>query len=162
MPKVGPFQAFGANGHGPASVALTVATILCLAGCSAAGTVSDTATTPACTEAPTPGPALTGPLATFDLTGVATTTSVSTDDGYFVVTARAEGSIQDLTIDFLAVVEGAGYDVAGSDDEGVEAEVFFANGQVAAGQVVLRQSSCPGVVDVRITLLDDPAVLPGD
>lgn len=136
-------------------------TLLLGAGCTSSAEPSSIATpTAACTPAPTPAPTLTGPLAAFDLTGVATTTGVSTKDGFLVITARAEGSVQDLAIAFIGVVEEAGFDVAGSDDEGFEAEVFFAAGQVAAGQVILTESSCPGVVDVRITLLDDAAVLP--
>lgn len=137
--------------------------LLAAAGCSGDATPKSTATgTATCAEAPTPAPALTGALAAFDLTGVATPIGVTTEDGFLVLTARAEGSVQDLTTEFLAVVEEAGFDVAGSDDEGFEAEVFFAAGKVAAGQVILTSSSCPGAVDVRITLLDDPAVLPSD
>lgn len=115
-----------------------------------------------CTDAPTPAPTVAGALSRFDFTGVATPTSVSTEGGFFVITARAEGEIQELAIAFMAVVEEAGYQVAGSDGEAFEAEVFFAAGDVAAGQVVLTQSPCTGVVDVRVTLLDDPAVLRND
>jgi len=103
-----------------------------------------------------------GPSAIFDLRGVAVPTSAFEQGGFLVITAQARGDIPDLTIDFMGVVEAAGYDVAGSDDEGFEAEVFFAAGQVAAGQVVLTESDCPDVVDVRITLLDDAAARPRD
>jgi hypothetical protein len=59
-------------------------------------------------------------------------------------------------------VTNAGFDIAGSDDEGFEAEVFFARGDVAAGQVVLTESACPGLVDVKISVLDHPAVFPDE
>jgi hypothetical protein len=118
------------------------------------------ATSEACTPAPTPAVTPTGAAAAFDLDGLAVPIESFEDDGYFVVRAQAEGSVPDLALQFMSVVEEAGYDVAGSDDEGFEAEVFFSSGQVAAGQVVLTESDCEGVVDVRISLLDDPAVLP--
>jgi hypothetical protein len=100
-------------------------------------------------------------MSVFDLSGVAVPTRVVLEDNFFVINAVAEGRVSDLAITFVDVVQEAGFDLAGSDDEGFEAEVFFAVGQVGAGQVVLTESACAGQVDVRITVLDDPAVLPG-
>jgi len=77
-----------------------------------------------------------------------------------VISARAAGEIPELAIAFQHVVTDAGFNIAGTDDEGFEAEVFFARGNNAAGQVVLSESACLGFVEVKISVLDDPAVLP--
>jgi len=124
------------------------------------GVVGGPSTAPVCTPMPSESLVLEGKVAAFDLTGVAEPLAVVNQNGYFVIDARADGKITDLTIDFQRVVSDAGFDVAGSDDEGFEAEVFFARGNVAAGQIFLRESACPGLVDVKISVLDDSAVFP--
>lgn len=103
---------------------------------------------------------LEGPAAMFDLTGAAEPIRYVSQDGYLVINARSDVNIPDLAIKFIDILGRAGFDIAGSDDEGFEAEVFFARGNIAAGMVVLTESACPGLVDVRISVLDDPAVLP--
>jgi len=103
---------------------------------------------------------LEGKVAAFDLSDLAEPTEVVTRDGYLEISARADGEIPELAIAFQQVVTDAGFDIAGTDDEGFEAEVFFARGNIAAGQVVLSESACPGLVEVKISVLDDPAVLP--
>ena len=117
---------------------------------------------PTCTPMPSEPVVLEGNAAAFDLAGLAEPTGVVTADGYLVINARADGKITDLAIAFQQVVTNAGFDIAGSDDEGFEAEVFFARGDVAAGQVVLTESPCPGLVDVKISVLDHPAVFPDE
>lgn len=119
-------------------------------------------TGPTCTPMPSDPMALEGKAAVFDLEGLAAPTGVVIADGYLVINARADGKITDLAIEFQHMVTEAGFDVAGSDDEGFEAEVFFAKGDVAAGQVVLTESVCAGLVDVKISVLDDPAVFPDE
>jgi hypothetical protein len=103
---------------------------------------------------------LEGKAAAFELSDLAEPTDVVERDGYLVISARAAGEIPELAIAFQHVVTDAGFDIAGTDDEGFEAEVFFARGNIAAGQVVLSESACPGLVEVKISVLDDPAVLP--
>ena len=140
--------------------------VLAGVGCAACGTgqvvAPGSSATPTCTPMPSEPAVLEGKVAVFDLTGVADLITVVNHDGYFVIDARAEGEITDLTIAFQQVVSDAGFNVAGSDDEGFEAEVFFARGNVAAGQIVLTESPCPGLVDVEISVLDHPAVFPDE
>jgi hypothetical protein len=119
-------------------------------------------TQPACTPVPTVPVVLEGHAAAFDLSDVAEPIAVATTNGYLAIDARSTGAIPDLTIEFQQMLDDAGFDIAGSDDEGFEAEVFFARENVAAGQVVLTQSTCAGLVDVKITVLDHPAVFPDE
>ena len=103
---------------------------------------------------------LEGEAAKFDMGDLAEPISTSTDAGYLVINARSDHAISDLVIEFADVVTEAGFDQAGSEDEGFEGEVFFSRGDVAAGMVKFTESDCPGLVDVKISVLDDPAVLP--
>ncbi len=103
---------------------------------------------------------LTGDAARFDLGDLAVPTGSFSEDGYLVINARSDHAISDLVIEFADVVAAAGFDQAGSEDEGFEGEVFFSRGDVAAGLVKFTESDCPGLVDVKISVLDDPAVLP--
>ena len=107
--------------------------------------------------------ALEGKAAVFDLEGLAAPTGVVIADGYLVINARADGKITDLAIEFQHMVTEAGFDVAGSDDEGFEAEVFFAQrrrgrGAGRADRVASAQASST----CKISVLDDPAVFPDE
>lgn len=143
---------------------LTTVLVALAATCSACGggdePTADDGPAPGCTPMPTEPVVLSGDAARFDLTGVAEPTRYVSEQGYLVINARSERGISDLGLAFVDVVTGAGFDIAGLDDEGFEAEVFFSQGDVAAGMVVLTESPCPGFTDVRISVLDDPAVLP--
>lgn len=116
--------------------------------------------TPECTPGPTEPVTLEGREAIFDLDDIAVVSGAVTENGYIVIDARSTDPIQDLAIEFVQVVTDAGFDVAGTDNEGVEAEVFFQRGDIAAGVVRMTESTCAGYVDIEISVLDDPAVLP--
>jgi hypothetical protein len=115
---------------------------------------------PTCSAGPTEPVTLEGKQDIFDLGDLAAPISATTENGYVVIEARSNGSIEDLAIAFQDVVTGAGFDISGTDAEGDEAEVFFAKGDTAAGQVKMNESDCDGYVDIKISVLDDPAVLP--
>jgi len=146
------------------SAAPTLLVALAALGCAGCGGGQDlprgSSPVPVCTPLPSVSLVLEGKAAVFELSDLAEPTDVVERDGYLVISARAAGEIPELAIAFQHVVTDAGFDIAGTDDEGFEAEVFFARGNTAAGQVVLSESACPGLVEVRISVLDDPAVLP--
>jgi hypothetical protein len=142
---------------------LLAAVIIGVAGVSCGGggqRPTGVGTSPTCTPMPAEPVTLEGKVAVFDVTGIAEPISVVSQNGYIVVDLRSEREIPDLTIAFQQMILDAGFKVAGSDDEGFEAEVFFARGNVAAGQIILKTSPCPGAVDVEISVLDHPAVFP--
>jgi hypothetical protein len=148
----------------PAALAIVAASCV---GCGGDQTLPpDRGLGPTCTPMPSDPVVLEGNAAAFDLTGLAEPTGVGSEHGYLVINARADGMITDLAIEFQQMLMDGGFDIAGSDDEGFEAEVFFARetvqGSVAAGQVVLTESACTGLVDVKISVLDHPAVFPDD
>lgn len=157
-----PFRGHRAATQGLVVLALTVG--LC-AGCGDdpeetdpdAGSDGEGSSSLECDAAPIE---LEGTAAIFDLTDVAEPIASTTEDGYVIIDARSDHPLEELVIEFVDVVGEAGFDQAGSEDEGFEGEVFFSSGDVAAGQVKLTESDCDGLVDVRISVLDDPAVLP--
>lgn len=149
-----------------ASAAPALLLTLALVGTAATACGSDDPATPTstlvptCSAGPTEPVTLEGKQDIFDLGDLAAPISATTENGYIVIEARSNGSIEDLAIAFQDVVTGAGFDISGNDAEGDEAEVIFAKGDVAAGQVRLTESDCAGYVDIKISVLDDPAVLP--
>ena len=121
---------------------------------------ADAGVSTGCVTPPNPPPTLTGPAALFDLDGIADVIKQGEDSGSVTIDALADGPITQLAIDFQDVVTNAGFQISGNDAEADEAEVFFNQGDIGAGQVRLRNSDCAGKVDVHITVLDDPSVLP--
>lgn len=85
-----------------------------------------------------------------DPTSLGTLTDVVRQDGFVNVTAVAEGSVGGVHERVSRALEEAGYTIVGSENEVVEADVFFARGRATTGGAKVAQSACPG--RVRITL----------
>jgi hypothetical protein len=113
-----------------------------------------------CLTPPDDPPTAEGAAALFDVGDLADVIETGHDSGTYFIVAQTDKDMDDLVIDFQSVVEDAGFQVSGSESEEDEAEVFFQQGDQAAGQVRMRESDCPGKVDIRITVSDDPAVSP--
>lgn len=47
-------------------------------------------------------------------------------------------------------LQGAGYDILNVDNEGFEAEIFFARGKEVVGTYRLREGPCPGQVQIKM------------
>jgi hypothetical protein len=62
--------------------------------------------------------------------------------------------LDQATVLIQDAVTKAGYQPAGMDTEGFEAEVFFNAGRYAGGQALLRQTACAGRWDIVLVLLD--------
>lgn len=89
---------------------------------------------------------------------VGTVTQVLASQGHVTVQAVTDRPLDEATVLIQDAVTAAGYRPAGMDNEGFEAEVFFTAGTYAAGQAVVRQSSCEGRWDVELVLVDPEAV----
>jgi hypothetical protein len=85
---------------------------------------------------------------------VGTVTHVRRVDRQVTVKAFTTKPLDESTVLIQDAVTAAGYRFTGMDSEGIEAEVFFNRGSVAAGQALVRQSPCAGRWDIDLTLLD--------
>lgn len=111
-------------------------------------------------EDPCPEPSAAPPAQTallpaglsFDQVG--TVTRVRRVDRQVTVKAFTTKPLDESTVLIQDAVTAAGYRFTGMDSEGIEAEVFFNRGSVAAGQALVRQSACAGRWDIELTLLD--------
>jgi hypothetical protein len=136
--------------------------VVVLAGAALAGVLiardSDSQAEAAC-EAPRHAPpAETGLMpARLAFDRVATVTGVSKDGPHVTVHAVSTKPLDELTVAIQDAVTAAGYDPAGMDNEEDEAEVFFQQGSLAAGQARVEESGCEGRWDVELVLLDQGA-----
>jgi hypothetical protein len=111
-------------------------------------------------EDPCPEPSAAPPAQTallpaglsFDQVG--TVTRVRRVDRQVTVKAFTTKPLDESTVLIQDAVTAAGYRFTGMDSEGIDAEVFFNRGSVAAGQALVRQSACAGRWDIDLTLLD--------
>jgi hypothetical protein len=85
---------------------------------------------------------------------VGTVTHVRRDDRHVIVRAFTTKPLDEATVLIQDAVTAAGYRFTGMDSEGIEAEVFFNSGSLAAGLAEVRQSPCAGRWDIDLTLLD--------
>ncbi len=86
-------------------------------------------------------------------------THVVATEGHITVHAVSGKPLDQLTVQIQDAVTEAGYQPAGMDNEGFEAEVFFTSGMYAAGQALVRQGSCEGRWDIDLVLVD-PELVP--
>ena len=85
---------------------------------------------------------------------IGTVTSVTKDENNVNMQAVTTKPLDEVTVLIQDAVTAAGYDPAGMDNEGDEAEVFFQAGSVAAGQARVEESDCEGRWDIDLDLLD--------
>ena len=85
---------------------------------------------------------------------IGTVTSVQKDGDNLTVEAVTSRPLDEVTVLIQDAVTAAGYDPAGMENEGDEAEVFFQSGSLAAGQARLEESDCEGQWDIDLVLLE--------
>lgn len=78
-------------------------------------------------------------------------TDVTRREGFVAVSAVAAGrTVDDLYGPLVEAVSAEGFDLLGQENEGFEAEVYFARRTEVAGIASLRRGPCPGQVTVSI------------
>jgi hypothetical protein len=88
-----------------------------------------------------------------DLRRTGTITQVTTGGGGFVnATAVADSTIDETFTIFPEVLAKAGFEVVAAENEGVEADIFFARGEAATGSVKFTEGPCQGQVTTRLTV----------
>jgi hypothetical protein len=84
-----------------------------------------------------------------ELDRYATITEVSVADDYLNATAVTDATVVELDPELQRALVNAGYEIIGHDNEGFEAEIFFARSQETLGTFRLREGPCEGQVTVR-------------
>ena len=86
--------------------------------------------------------------------GIGTVTRVRKEPPNVRVQAVTTKPLDEVTVLIENAVTAAGYQPAGMDNEGFEAEVFFQSGTLAAGQARVKSSTCVGRWDIDLVLVD--------
>ncbi len=81
-------------------------------------------------------------------------TELVEEEGFVVLHAVADGSVDDVYEPMEQELRRAGFDVVGRDYEGFEAELFLVSGEDSAGVARLRVGPCPE--QVTLSILYDP------
>ena len=85
---------------------------------------------------------------------IGTVTRVRKNQRHVMVHAVTTKPLDEVTVLIQDAVTAARYRPAGMDNEGFEAEVFFTTGPYAAGQALVRGTSCKGRWDINLVLLN--------
>ncbi len=126
----------------------TALAVLCLlGGCS--GNSSPPGTDGEC-AAPTPASSTAALPDTLDFEPLGTVTRVASDRGLVTVRAITEGTLEALDRSFSVALEDAGYTIVGSENEIIEADIYFADPQGRIGGVKFLTTDCADQVVVRL------------
>lgn len=87
-----------------------------------------------------------------DLTEFGTLVRFETVEALVSYRVEGEGSVQDLYVPVTRLLEDGGWDLVGSENEGVDAEVYFARGTTETGALLLSELDCPGTVAIEVTV----------
>ncbi len=71
-------------------------------------------------------------------------------DGFLAGRAISETQIVELYPVIARATVEAGYEILAGDNEGFEAEIFFARGKDTTGNYILREGPCPDQVTIRL------------
>lgn len=88
---------------------------------------------------------------------IGTVTHVEKEEPNVELEAVSTKPLDELTVLIQDAVTATGYQPAGMDNEGDEAEVFFQSGSLAAGQARIEESGCEGQWEIELVLLDRDA-----
>ena len=85
-----------------------------------------------------------------ELDRFATVTEISVADDYLNATAVTRTTVVELDPELQRALIDEGYEIIGHDNEGFEAEIFFARSEKTLGTFRLREGPCEGDVTVRL------------
>lgn len=136
---------------GPVHLAVgpMLAAVLVLGACGGDGGDADSSAPEAC---PSPShAAATGAIPTdLDMDSFATITRVQAKPGFVGAEGVTDTSIIELYPPLARSVLDAGYDILSGDNEGFEAEIFFARGRRTTGTYLMREGPCEGQVTLKL------------
>lgn len=138
--------------HARTGAAMCMATVLLVLPTACAPDAADGAAQcpPPVPSAPATAPS--GLPRDLDLGSVARVTEVARDGEFVNVTAVAGGTLGEVQERFVQVLRRSGYAIVGSENEVVEADVFFARGRKTTGGAKFLQTGCDGRVRIQLFL----------
>jgi len=122
--------------------------VLCLVGGCGGG--SPTSGTDGECAAPTPVGSTAALPDSLDLEPLGTVTQVASDRVLVTVRAVTEGTLEELDRSFSGALEDAGYTIVGSENEIIEADIYFADPQGRIGGVKFLTTDCADQVVARL------------
>ena len=87
-----------------------------------------------------------------DLTDFGTLTRLEVDGGFTSYRVEGKGSVQDTYVPVTRQIRDDGWNLVGSENEGVDAEVYFARGTSETGVVLLQELDCAGTIAIEVTV----------
>jgi hypothetical protein len=72
-------------------------------------------------------------------------------DGFLHAVAYGDGLIVEIDPEMQRQLGTAGYQIVGHDNEGFEAEIFFARGADTVGTIQMREGPCDDQVTLRLS-----------
>jgi hypothetical protein len=87
-----------------------------------------------------------------DLTTFGTLTRLDVDRGFTTYRVETTSSVQDLYVPITRQVRRDGWDLVGSENEGVDAEVYLARREGDTGVIRLNDLECAGTVAIEVAV----------
>lgn len=75
---------------------------------------------------------------------------VDVDEGFLTARVITEEPITVVDPPLQRALLAANYEILAHDNEGFEAEIFFARGGDTVGTILMREGPCPGQVTLRL------------
>ncbi len=90
--------------------------------------------------------------ADLDLTTFGTLTKLDVNGGFTSYRIETKSSVQDLYVPITRQVRRAGWDLVGSENEGVDAEVYLSRREGDTGVIRLNDLECGGTVAIEVAV----------
>jgi hypothetical protein len=90
--------------------------------------------------------------ADLDLTTFGTLTKLDVDQGFTSYRIETKSSVQDLYVPITRQVRRDGWDLVGSENEGVDAEVYLSRREGDTGVIRLNDLECAGAVAIEVAV----------
>jgi hypothetical protein len=87
-----------------------------------------------------------------DLTTFGTLTRLDVDRGFTTYRVETTSSVQDLYVPITRQVRRDGWELVGSENEGVDAEVYLARREGDTGVIRLNDLECAGTVAIEVAV----------
>jgi hypothetical protein len=90
--------------------------------------------------------------ADLDLTDYGTVTRIDTQASQTSYRVEGKGSVDEAYVPVTRQLRRDGWDLVGTENEGVDAEVFIARGTKATGVLRLKELRCAGGLAIEVTV----------
>ena len=91
--------------------------------------------------------------ADLDLTEFGTLTRIDTEASQTSYRVEGRGSVEEVYVPVTRQLRRDGWNLVGTENEGVDAEVFIARGTTETGVLRLKELQCPGGLAIEVTVI---------